>query len=72
MKSCKNTDRTSKDDSGNRSLVPSVAKLDRLIGPFPTHRMLRPYEIELLRKSKREMDQIAGEIFAATQDESQS
>ena len=44
--------------------TPSAVKLQRLIGPSPTPRMLTPYEIELLRKSKREMDQVVGEVLA--------
>ena len=44
--------------------TPSAVKLKQLIGPSPAPRMLTPYEIELLRKSKREMDQVVGEVLA--------
>ena len=30
--------------------------------------MLTPYEIELLRKSKREIDEVVGEVFATRKD----
>ena len=46
-------------------LTPSVAELMRIMGPSPGNRMLTPYEIELLRKSKREIDEAVGEILAA-------
>ena len=52
----------SKDE--NTGVTPSAIKLQRLIGPSPAPRMLTPYEIELLRKSKREMAQVVGEVFA--------
>ena len=52
----------SKDE--NTGVTPSVAELKRLIGPSPAPRMLTPYEIELLRKSKREMDQVVSEVLA--------
>ena len=45
-------------------VTPSAAELQQLIGPSPAPRMLTPYEIELLRKSKREMDQVVGEVLA--------
>ena len=45
-------------------LSPSAAKLKRIISPSPAPRMLTPYEIELLRNSKREIGQVVGEILA--------
>ena len=45
----------------NTSLTPSAAKLSRILGTSPTPRMLTSYEIKLLRKSKKEMDQVVGE-----------
>ena len=55
--------------SGSRDkqtgISPSAAKLKRTLGDSPGYRNLTPYEIDLLRKSKQEMDQIAGEVFAA-------
>ena len=56
----------SKDE--NTRVPPSVVKLQRLIGPSPGYRMLTPYEIELLRKSKCEMDQVVGELLAGKRD----
>ena len=72
MKSCKDTDRTSKDDGGKRSPTPSVAKLNRLIGPSPAPRMLTPYEIELLRKCVQETSQVVREVLAEKKDASDS
>ena len=51
----------SKDE--NTRITPSVAKLKQLIGTSPAPRMLTPYEIKLLRKSKQEIDQLVSEIF---------
>ena len=47
-------------------------KLKRIMGTSPAYRMSTPYEIELLRKSKREIDQVVGEVLAAKKDASQS
>lgn len=62
--------------SGRRNkqteVSPSAAELKRILGDSPGFRNLTPYEIELLRKSKREMDLVAGEVFAAMKDEPQS
>ena len=60
----KDRDRTSKDDSGNRSLTPSVDKLNRLVGPSPAPRMLTPYEIELLRKAAEEVAEVTRQVLA--------
>ena len=68
MKSCKDTDRTSKDDGGNRSPTPSVAKLQRILGTSPTPRMLTPYEIELLRKCVQETAEVVREVLAEKKD----
>ncbi len=51
-------------DGENTGLTPSTAKLKRIMGTSPAYRMLTPYEIDLLRKSKREIDQIVGEVLA--------
>ena len=64
MKSCKDTDRTSKGDGGNRSPTPSVVELNRLIGPSPAPRMLTPHEIELLLKCAQETAEVVGEVLA--------
>lgn len=47
----------------NTRLTPSAAKLKRIMGPAPGCRNLTPYEIELLRKSKQEIDQLVGEVL---------
>ncbi len=51
-------------DDENTGPIPSSAKLKRIIGTSPAYRMLTPYEIELLRKSKREMAQVVREVLA--------
>ena len=52
----------------------SAAKLKQILGDSPGFRNLTPYEIELLRKSKKEMAQVlrefsAGKKAAGDQDE---
>ena len=64
----KDTRQPSERDGKTAGLTPSVAKLRRIIGPSPGCRMLTPYEIELLRESKREIDEGVGEILAARRD----
>ena len=63
MKSDNDTDQTSKKDGGN-GVTPSTALLNRMLGTSPTPRMLTRYEIHLLRQSKKEMSQVAHEVFA--------
>ena len=63
-KMAKSNDTEQPSGSENTRTIPSAIKLQRLIGPSPAPRMLTPYEIELLRKSKREMAQVVGEVFA--------
>ena len=55
-------------ESENTRTIPSAVKLKQLIGPSPACRMLTPEEIELLRKSKQEMDQVVGEVLAGKRD----
>ncbi len=64
MNSDHDTGHPSGRDDRTAGLTPSVAELKRLIGPSPTPRHLTPYEIDLLRKSKQEVDQVSGEVFA--------
>ena len=59
-------------DDENTGPIPSSAKLKRIIGTSPAYRMLTPYEIELLRKSKREMAQVVREVLAEKNKTSQS
>ena len=64
MAKVNDTEQPSESKDENTGITPSVAELQRLIGPSPAPRMLTPHEIELLRKSKREMDQVVGEVLA--------
>ena len=63
MNSAKNTDRASKSGGGTGSLTASTALLYRRLGGSPTSRMLTPYEIGLLRRSKKEMAQVVHEVL---------
>ena len=63
MNSAKNTARTSKSGGGNVSVTPSTALLNRKLGTSPAPRMLTPYEIGLLRRSKKEMAEVVGEVL---------
>ena len=63
MKSDNDADPTSKKDGGN-GVTPSTALLNRMLGTSPAPRMLTPYEIDLLRQSKKEMAQVAHEVLA--------
>ena len=56
--------KTLKSNEKSRCLTPATALLKRLIGPSPAPRMLTPYEIALLRKSKEEIMQKVGEVLA--------
>ena len=64
MNSNRNTDRTSRSGGGSISATPSIALLNRRLGTSPAPRMLTPYEIGLLRRSAKEVAQVAGEILA--------
>ena len=55
---------TGSDREQPSSLSPSAAKLGRILGPSPSPRMLTPYEIELLRKSKQEISEVVGKVLA--------
>ena len=54
--------------SGSRGkqtgISPSAARLKRKLGDAPGWRNLTPQDIELLRKSKKEMAKIAGKVLA--------
>ena len=65
MNSVKNTDRASTSGGETGSLTASTALLKRRLGVSPASRMLTPYEIGLLRRSKREMADIVGKALAA-------
>lgn len=55
MKPDSGTDDTLELDGLNTSVTPSIALLHQMIGISPAPRMLEPFEIELLRKSKEEV-----------------
>ncbi len=44
--------------------TPSAAKLNQIVGVSSAPRNLTPYEIDLLRKSKKEMAQVLREVSA--------
>ena len=64
MNSGKSTEQTSRSGGGSISVTPSTALLNRRLGTSPTPRMLTRYEIDLLRKSAKEVAEVAGEVFA--------
>ena len=68
MNSDKSRDQTLKSRGKNTGLTPSAAKLQRIMGPSPACRKLTPYEIELLRKSKQEMDYVVGQVLSEKRD----
>jgi len=57
--------KTRKSAGKSGGVTPATALLNRLIGPSPAPRMLTPYEITLLRRSKEEVDQVTGEVLAS-------
>ncbi len=63
-KMAKGNDTEQPSESENTRTIPSAVKLKQLIGTSPACRMLTPEEIELLRKSKREIAQVVGEVLA--------
>ena len=64
MNSNNDTGRTSRNGGGNTLATPSLALLNRRLGTSPAPRMLTPYEIDLLRQSKKEMAQVTREVPA--------
>ena len=63
MSSDGSMDRTSRSGGGSISATPSIALLNRRLGTSPAPRMLTPYEIDLLRRSAKEVAEVAGEIL---------
>ena len=49
---------------GSDSVTPSIASLNRKLGTSPAPRMLEASEIELLRKSKREVFEYTDEFLS--------
>ena len=64
MNSDNDAKRSPEKDGEAARVSPSAARLKEILGTSPGYRNLTPYEIELLRKSKGEMDQISGEVLA--------
>ena len=72
MNSNNDTGRISRNGGGNTSATPSLALLNRRLGTSPAPRMLTPYEIDLLRRSKGEVDRVTGEVLASKGNTSRS
>ena len=68
MAKVNDTEQPSGSKDENTQSVPSAVKLKQMIGTSPAYRMLTPEEIELLRKSKGEIDQVVGEVLAKKRD----
>ena len=63
MNSDNDTERILKNGGKNISSTPSIALLNRRLGTSPAPRMLTPYEINLLRQSKKEVAEVAHVIL---------
>ena len=72
MNSDKETKRPPEKDGETARVSPSAARLTQILGTSPGYRNLTPYEIELLRKSKREMAEIVREVLAGQNHTSES
>ena len=68
MAKINDTEQPSESKDENTGVTPSVAELQRLIGPSPAPRMLTPYEIELLRKCAEETAEVVREVLAEKRD----
>ena len=68
MAKSNDTEQPSGGKGENTRIPPSVAELQRLIGPSPAPRMLTPYEIELLRKCAEETAEVVREVLARKRD----
>jgi len=64
MGSKRSTDPDSRRGGRNTSVTPSTASLIRRLRISPGPRMLTPFEIDLLRSSKREISREVGEALA--------
>lgn len=65
MNPANDTEAASKGGGKSASATPSIATLNRKLGTSPAPRTLTPSEIDLLRRSKAEVAQVAREILAA-------
>ena len=68
MAKVNDTKQPSGSEDKHTRVTPSVAELQRLIGPSPAPRMLTPYEIELLRKCAEETAEVVREVLARKRD----
>ena len=64
MNSDNDTERTLKNGGKNTSATPSIALLNRKLGPSPAPRMLTPSEIDLLRQCVQEVAEVTHEVLA--------
>ena len=64
MHSGRSTDRSSSTGGTSNSVTPSTALLTRRLGTSPVPRTLTRSEIELLRRSKKEMVRVARDVLA--------
>ena len=64
MSSDGNTGPSSSSGGGSVSATPSTALLNRRLGTSPAPRMLTPYEIDLLRRSAKEIAESTRRMFA--------
>ena len=60
--------KTRKSGGKSEGITPATAALKQLIGPSPAPRMLTLYEINLLRQSKKEVDEVARAILTDKND----
>ena len=65
MNSDGDTAKTLNNGGENTSATPSLALLNRRLGTSPVPRMLTPSEIDLLRRSLKEVAQVTHEVLAS-------
>lgn len=65
MNPANDAETASKGGGKSVSATPSIAALNQKLGTSPAPRMLTPCEIDLLRRSKAEVVQVARETLAA-------
>ncbi len=72
MSSKRGPDTDSRRGGRNTSVTPSTASLIRRLGISPGPRMLTPFEIDLLRSSKREISREVDEALTRRDDTSET
>ena len=65
MNSERGTEGSARSGGEGVSATPSIALLNRRLGTSPAPRMLTSYEIDLLRRSAKEVADVAGEVLAS-------